>query len=489
MISANSKTITLKEKTKKFFVEIRKKKKVKFFKQSRKMFIEKRDKALKAEQALESKRSSGGGEQFESQVMGRIQACLTLIDEAYKVKNAAKLAEGIRNLRLLTSCATEVSKFPYKELYFTKSHLVILNCLDPETNLGDRAVVKESLWMMSNLMLAPKQYLTLLLEQGLVAKLARFLDVQSTHQLKSVFWSLANLLGELPNTVHAMVRHGFMDFLLDYSEELLDNPALEETVAWFISNVFRQGDLLNGRILTSLMDRYLELLFADINSEAVPEMLTALKDYLDPHSDSFVPRLKLVLSKNPLERLVELGHSKVPYVRFTSLKVLGVISSGPDRLCERMVSEQMREMLFLNLVKFDASEEDGCSMYAVWIISNLVVLSSKKCMFFCTNELLKILHQLIQAYLLEFKKIQGLDEALEDQEKVVNNNQFNVWNLLSNIYNNLEGQKTKEVFIEKTNLIHLLLSCLQLENIKIILFLLQFLHKILKDATKFYNKA
>jgi hypothetical protein len=390
-------------------------------------------------------------------------------------------------LRMYTCSSREVSKFPYKELYYTKGHIVIINVLDPQNNLNDAEVIEETLWMVSNLMLAPKEYLTEFLKFDLLDKLSKYLSLKSTKTLKSIYWSLANLLGELPNMAHEIISKGFVDFLLDNSDNILDDSGLEDIVAWFISNLFREGNLLNGRILQLLMDKYFELLYLDINKEAVTEMITAVKDYLDMKSANFDDRIQFLISREIRERLVEMGHSKHLYIRNTVLEIIGKISSAKVELSQYLVCEEIRDLVIGLLMKAKLDDPDNCVNKVVWIISNLVVNSKESCLFFSTNNCLVTTSNLVKESLCEYKSRQMEVDFLDQEGAVINNTQYNMWNLFRNIYDNLYGQKYRDLMVKDLALIDLLLECLELENCKLIIFLLQFLNNILKNALNFYG--
>ena len=71
--------------------------------------------------------------------------------------------------------------------------------------------------------------------------------------------------------------------------------------------------------------------------------------------------------------------------------------------------------------------------------------------------------------------------------KIICNSQFNLWYLLKNIYILLEGKKFRLILINELALLDLILENLEIENIKVIEFLLEFIIEILKQAETEYQ--
>ena len=262
----------------------------------------------------------------QAKIINAIEAIMKHIDDAYKEKNMEKLALYIRQLRLFSSNTKNPDEFPYKEIYHTQAHLVIIICLSKTINMENTEVIDETLWMISNMMLAPKHYLTEFLKGDIIVKLTQYLDIKHTKWFRSIFWSLSNIIAELPEVIHKIIENGFVDFLLNNVDHLMGNFDNEHIIAWFISNIFRQKGKINSRIMFSILDKYFPIFFSEINSESLPEILTAINDFLIVDSNDFYERCELVMDKNPLERMIELGYSKNMYMRNLILEIIGKIS-------------------------------------------------------------------------------------------------------------------------------------------------------------------
>lgn len=493
----------LKTKKYKFQIEIRKKKKFNFFKQNRKMFVERIKQAQGLSQQLDpnlggvtlaspSQPADSFSEDEKSirqaKLVNQIEVILRNIDDAYKMRDMDSLANYIRQLRLLTSSTQNPEKFPYKEIFHTKAFEIVLICLEKDTNMGHRKVIEETLWMISNMMLSPQEYLLKFLRDDLLFKMALYLDLGSITSVRSIFWSLSNILAELPDQINLIIEHGYIDFLLNNSREILEDRQLEETVAWFISNVFRPQVKVNSTIKFGILDKYFEIFFGDINSVAMLEITTAVRDFVDPSCERFADRCLLVLQKNPVERLVELCYSNNITLKNTALEIMGKMSYADEHITSIFVTEEIREMLIFHVHNRGQCASKQTMKYAVWVLSNLVMDSTENCMFFSTNHLLGSLVNIIQDNLAAFKRLEYSSDLGLETDDAICNSQYNMFALIHNIYSKVNGKAFRNKLLNELSLVDLILECLEVENWKVIEFLLEFLQKILDNAAKDFSE-
>jgi hypothetical protein len=483
----------LQSKNKKFVIEIRKKKKQEFFKRNRKMYYERANKFNQdnPESSNENKSDMNIENEYSStdQKIGmQIRICLEFIDEAYKKKKLDNVSKYLHQLRLIISSSKNPDEFPAKEVYNSGAYLVIIAFLNKENNMGNKDIISECLWLISNMMLVKKEYLEEFLKEDLLLKMSKYLDLKHDTHIKSIFWGLANLLAEMPSQIHNVIRFEFLDFLLSNSEFILEIPSIEKTIAWFISNLFRKEINLNPTLQMNLMDRYYELINGDMQDETTMEMVTAVKDFLDLKGKRFNDKIELIISKDPMELLVELGYCKNSYIRTIALQILGRISYAEQPLSDYLIKEEIKEMLVFIICSQNKDYTEESKENAIWIISNLVTDSHENCMFFSTRELLYKIVENISSNLSGYKEGRSDDDFIDKKGFELINSQFNNFYLLKNFYVNFNEKEHRNRFVKDLNLIDLLLESLEMENIKVIGYIIDFLENILSSAMKDFSQ-
>lgn len=341
--------------------------------------------------------------------------------------------------------------------------------------------------MVSNMMLSPKEYLVEYLNDDLLFKLAEHLDLKSIKMLRSIFWSLANILAELPQQINRMIEFGFIDFLLNNSECILEDQILEETVAWFLSNMFREKVKINSTIKINLMNKYFPIFFSDINSMAMIEITTTIRDFLDTECEQFSDKSMLVMQRNPIERLVELGYSKNLFLKNTALEIMGKLSNNENRISDLFVREDVKEMLMFQIDSHGPKSDKQIMYNATWVISNLISDSTENCIYFSTRQLLNNLVKIIQNNISDYKSNNYSIEYENLDELSLQSGQYNVFFLIQNIFLNVGGKKFRMMLLTELNLVDLLLENLEIENWKLMEFLLEFINHILEYGTKDFN--
>lgn len=357
---------------------------------------------------------------------------LQAIDKAHTEQDLKSISANLNQVKRLLSVHCTTS-FELEEVFFsTKTHLIVLRFLDFKFNLGDENIIRQALECISNLLLSSKEALDLMLKLGFLPILYNYLDISKLNNLKCIYWGLANMLGESLCYRPAMIKNGFIDFILENFEVLKTNNSVSCVISWFLSNIMKTDinikDSSNIDLNVDIAKAVLKktIIFFDKNTpeEAFSETVWAVSFFLNNRQDvlSNLNFLDSINIQSKINRSID--RIQIKEVK-AMVRILGKLSFGSSSIIERLDLEKVKNFL-LNVV--NTLKESQTQSDALWTISNLILTNAQISNFFYSRNLLKDLCDKIMSKKENFRVqteilmiISGFFkmQSLTDKEKMV----------------------------------------------------------------------
>lgn len=423
------------------------------------------------------------------QRISQIEIYLKEIDKNHKVKNFKNVLSTIISLKDFTCNTSNVDEFPFKDIFNTEAYGIIIVSLteafgrenklmnnhsfaEIKKNISLREsldiedqIIHNCLVLISNIMLSSKPYIELMINSNILEILSTLLDLTKIKRVKSIFWSMANLLVESPECKGMMISKGFVDFLTKNDDVLTEDKETKETICWFISNFFRDKPSICPVILKLLLRKYIICIESNVNSDCVIEILTAINDFLDVHNRNFDNRVEFIFSFNITERLLELLPQPDYLIQITVLNIIGKLTSIEGDFSFCFLTQDTKEILIYLIKK-------GCQeviMKSLWIISNLQSCPNQGWELLCTRD---IIHLVLEAL-----------ETNQDNQDLVFDGMF----LLKCFLEGSKKRHTSRDLMNTYNFADIILRFLGLPNIILKKMLLNFFEVLIEISLEIYE--
>lgn len=397
-----------------------------------------------------------------------IKIILSLLDDEFIIKNIDGMAVLVENLRAILSDYDDNEEFCSKEVFENNCHLILLKCLEPKINQGNKKLIEATLWCFSNISLAPKEYTQILIKNDFLKTLYSHLDITNHTTLNCIYWTINNILSENSECKEELHEIGYVDFLINNKKKLTTLSETEKTIAWFFSNFIQGEDPENEALIGSyflLIETYKEYFFIKDKPECQYELFWALNFLFQKNFIQIEDKYKFIQELNIIEILFNSikGNSDSLNSR-PVLGILGKLSNANEDICKIFLNPFFKT----NIIKMIDHSNFFNVVDGLWILSNLILTNTKYALFFYNDELIDS---------LRIKILDG-NVALRIKNEII----F----VFRSFFQNLDQKYKIELIFEKGLLISVLFS-LQYIYKDFVTNCISFLREILEFAEEYYQ--
>jgi hypothetical protein len=274
------------------------------------------------------------------------------------------MALHMKSLRHLISNSSDVEEFPEDVIFQSQAHKIIMICLEPEINNGNKPLIKETLWCLSNLCLAQPRRLDTLLEHGILIKVKQYLNVDELVNFESIYWLLSNLISDYHEPRVDIVSHGYLNFLFENVEAVKESPKLSSIVSWFAMNFMEDITGIDPKDIRQLLIIMNHLTQDQMADDVKENVIFSLYSYLlSENHDIF-----LLKELNLLHFLKTIFISNNYKFQTAIIKIFTKLSSHNSEIVNCFLNKNFKECLLLK-IKYSCSMIQGELMT---ILSNLI---------------------------------------------------------------------------------------------------------------------
>lgn len=476
-------TSFIKNKRAMFEIEIRKIKKLKFYEENRKKFMEKKTN-LVDEFGLDFENHSSYDKSL------KLDSLLKTINLKYKSNDLKSLINDLIEVDQIVGTEEDPDSFNYKLFYKAELHLLSISLLEQslkneeiimkkfemKTNTGEddvqlkdqRNIKTICLKIISNLLFAPVEYINCLLNCSLLELLSNALSFNCKSSVKSIYWSLANIIGDIPEIIPNLIKYKFIDFAIENKDQFLKSEDLHESIIWFISNFFNSPFETNTEINFNLLFSYKDLMFSN-NIRVLLEMITAIDYFLKISKEDFEERIEYVISLNIFPQIfnIMLMEDSDLVILNSCLEILGKISS----VQELPLADPSWKLLEDSLIRTFNQNNSFLINKSLWTIINLIEINQD-----VFND--KLSCEFLYKILLSFK------ENCTDANFVFN--YFGMWNVL--MFSNLNKDLKIKIFLNSKILINFALEVSKYEDESSVEMALALIYEIIQFSNEIYTE-
>lgn len=409
--------------------------------------------------------NNGQYEDYEANIK-----CLLLnINQACENNDIDKIIEQVEGLQNIFSNFDYVEEFCAEAVFSNKCHEILFKCLDSRIHQGNTNLIESILFCFSNISLSPKKYIEVLINFDILNILYNYLDENNIKNLQNILWTINNILSEYPESKNQIQKIGYIDFLINKKNILVQIEDCEVLYTWFICNFIQGNEKFDTpnlhKLYFLLIKTYKEYFFITNKPDCLSEILWALSFLYEKNNIEKEHKINLFNELNIFPILCNLiSRNKNSLFLRPSLRIFGKVSSSDSNVCNLFLNSIFKKNI-LCIIEESHSINVADSL---WIMSNLILSGKNFALYFYSN------------YLIDLLKLKIFNSNVTERIK------HEIIYVFRAFFDKLTEEYKLKLIFEKGFLI-IVLYCFKYKKIELISNCLEFLKDILEFAEKHFQ--